>query len=343
MHFFLTVLIFIVILFFYIHIIAQYKKSEDLEIYEMDYSTNKQLQEVCDVKQPVLFQFSIPNLENFTIDRLLEKNSSLDMKVKDVNDYWANPSPSSVDSVGLSLRSLHGLIKTDTSSHYFTENNEDYIEESGLYKELTEVNDFLKPSFSLQTKYDVSTGSKFCVTPLRYHTEYRRFFIVTQGKIRVKMTPWRSKKHLYPIVDYENYEFWSPINVFNPQPRYLSDMDKLKFLEFDVPAGYVLYVPPYWWYSIKYMETDTLVISATYNSTMNILANIPDIIRYYLQQHNTHNKIAKRLIEIKEREQDKELEEPDKELEEPDISTNEANITEKEIQQNIEQLVMEKG
>ena len=34
---------------------TQFKKSEDLEIYEMDYSTNAHLQDVCDVRQPVLF------------------------------------------------------------------------------------------------------------------------------------------------------------------------------------------------------------------------------------------------------------------------------------------------
>ena len=34
---------------------TQFKKSEDLEIYEMDYSTNANLQDVCDVRQPVLF------------------------------------------------------------------------------------------------------------------------------------------------------------------------------------------------------------------------------------------------------------------------------------------------
>ena len=41
----------------YIHIVHQYKRSEDLEIYELDYSSNTHLQEVCDIKQPILFEY----------------------------------------------------------------------------------------------------------------------------------------------------------------------------------------------------------------------------------------------------------------------------------------------
>jgi hypothetical protein len=33
----------------------EYKQSEDLEIYEMDYNNNVQLQEICNVKQPIIF------------------------------------------------------------------------------------------------------------------------------------------------------------------------------------------------------------------------------------------------------------------------------------------------
>ena len=53
----LNISIFIILFFFYIHITQQLKRSEDLEIYEMDYSSNENLQEICDIKQPVLFEY----------------------------------------------------------------------------------------------------------------------------------------------------------------------------------------------------------------------------------------------------------------------------------------------
>ena len=43
--------------------VYQYKKSEDMEIYEMDYISNTQLAEVCCIKQPVLFSYNNINPE----------------------------------------------------------------------------------------------------------------------------------------------------------------------------------------------------------------------------------------------------------------------------------------
>ena len=288
----ITILIFVLVFFIYIHVIQHYKTSEDLEIYEMDYKDNKQLQEVCDVKQPVLFEFHTSAMENITKELLVEKYESYDIKIKDIRDYY-NDSADAGSYVILSLQSSQNLIKTDPGSHYFTENNEEFVEESGLYNSCKSFEDYLKPSFICQTKYDMQFGSKNTNTPMRYHINYRQFVSVHSGKIQVKMTPWKSKKYLKPIDDYENYEFRSPINVWNPQPEHLHEMDKLKFLEFDVNAGHVLYIPPSWWYSIKYVEDDTLLFGLTYNSIMNCIAHLPNWGLYFLQQQNIKKKPAR--------------------------------------------------
>jgi len=158
---------------------------------------------------------------------------------------------------------------------------------------------FLKPYFTVQSIYDIMMGSDKCSTPLKYHTNYRQFLIILSGKITVKMTPFRSKKYLHHNMDYDNYEFWSPINIWKPQSEYQNDMDKLKFLEFTILEGHTLYIPPYWWYSIQF-SSESVILSSTYNTFMNICANSPDIFRYYLQFHTTKKKILKTLnIEIK--------------------------------------------
>ena len=292
MNAFLNIILFLIILFFYIHITHQLKKSEDLEIYEMDYSSNTHLQEVCEIKQPVLFEYKSVNpefFENINIDSL--NIGSNDLKIKEIHDYWKNDD--SVDYVVLPFQSANTLISSDTQSNYFSENNDDFIEETGLIKEYQHNDTFLKPTACLQTKYDILMGSKSVTIPLRYHTCYRQYLCVNSGKIHVKMTPWRSTKYLYPIYDYENYEFRSPINVWNPQKKYRHEMDKIKFLEFDVLEGYVLYVPPYWWCSIKYSEEPTILTGFTYNSVMNCVANIPNWGLYFLQQHNIKKRITK--------------------------------------------------
>ena len=42
------------------------------------------------------------------------------------------------------------------------------------------------------------------------------------------------------------------VDVWNPQEKYMNDVENLKCLEFEVSPGFMLYVPPYWFYSIKY-------------------------------------------------------------------------------------------
>lgn len=293
MDIYFTLFVFVIVLFLYVHIIAQYKKSEDLEIYEMDYISNTNLQEVCNIKQPVLFEFKNINSEIFADLDLdtLQKHESYDVKVKDTNDV--------PEYVMLKYGSFKGLIDTDTKSHFITEGNHEFVEDAGLYSSFAEWNAYLKPNFTVETKYDIMLGSKESSTPLRYHTNERHFLVVSSGKIHLKMTPWKSRKYLHPIMDYENYEFRSPVHAWDNTKNadYMKDVDKLKYLEFDVHAGYILYIPPYWWYSIKYSsEPDTLVLGITYNSIINIMANSPDIVRYYIQQQNTVTKVTRTLV-----------------------------------------------
>jgi len=320
MDFIINVVIFLVILFLYIHVNNHYKRSEDLEIYEMDYTHNPHLQEICDVKQPVIFEFNSVDAELFervnsdTMD-IMENN---DVKVKDIFDYYPMNKVSdewiSVDYTTLPFQSSRKLMKTDVKSHFFTENNGDFVEESSYYTYFRYMDQYLKPSFVVHTKYDICMGSKNATTPLRYHTNYRQFFAVTSGKIHVKMTPYKSSKYLHPYKDYENYEFCSPVYPWTSgtaqssanqsgtaqsaanQTKYANDLDKIKFLEFDVKSGYILHVPPYWWYSIKYSNTDeTIVCGFTYDSAVSMIANTPDLFRYYIQQNNIHKKVAKTL------------------------------------------------
>jgi len=291
-----NIIIFLIILFLYIHITHQFKKSQDLEIYEMDYKNNIQLQEVCELKQPILFNYAPVNpllFEDITIEEL-ETEQSYDVKVKDCNDYWKEDG--NADYVILPFKSALNLIKSDTSSKYFTENNEDYVQESGLTDVFKENDTFIKPNYVIQSKYDIIMGSVNTITPLRYHTNFRQFLIVNSGKILVKMTPWKSYKYLHEYKDYDSYEFRSPINVWNTQQQYKGDMDKLKFLEFQVNPGYSLYIPPFWWYSIQFIgNSENLISGITYTTIMNSLSNIPNYFMYYIQQSNIQKKVTRSL------------------------------------------------
>ena len=103
---------------------------------------------------------------------------------------------------------------------------------------------------------------------------------------------------MYPINDYENFEFKSPINPWNPQNKYKADFDKIKCLEIMLVPGKLLYIPAYWWYTFKFSE-NTSVSCLKYRTYMNNLAISPHIFMFGLQNQNVERKIAKQ-IDIKE-------------------------------------------
>lgn len=304
----ITLFIFVGILFLYIHITAQWKKSEDLEIYESDFRSRSQLQEVCDIRQPFMIRMREHNplfYERIRIDQL-HKHDPVDVSVKDVRDYL-NPHMNTVDSIPMQFHSAVRLFESDTGAKYVSEHNSEFLDETGLDSIFATFDWAMKPDFTVYTNYDVLFGSRRANTPMRYHTHSRHFLAPTTGRIHVKMAPWKSSKYLHPVKDYDAFEFRSPVPVWakpgtvfggspgtQPPSQYAHDLEKVRMLEFDVVEGYVLYVPPYWWYSVQFSSDSTTTVgSITYSTAMNSLANLSDWSVYYLQQNNITRKFVK--------------------------------------------------
>ncbi len=283
----------------YLHIIAQWKKSEDLEIYETDYVSPSQLQETCDIRQPFLFRFREQAKPYYSkLSTNLSKNDTIDVNIKDTREYWSIGQLTTPETVALPLHSARKLLETDTSGKYVSEQNDEFLEESGLDATMATMDWAFRPQFTIATKYDITFGSAGATTPLRYHTHSRMFLAPVTGKIHVKLTPWKSAKYLHGIKDFDTYEFRSPVNVYSPQSQYVSDMERLRCIDIEVSAGTVLYIPPYWWYSLKFSsDTNTIVGGFVYNTVINALANIPDWSMYFLQQNNITRKIARPAVQ----------------------------------------------
>lgn len=335
----ITLCIFIIILFLYIHIANQYKKTDELEIYETDFTDKKHLDDVCELKQPVLIDMKdiLPDLFSNISPETVAQFSHHDINIKDTNDYYNSKDPRSVDSIFLPFSNCIQFMEKDKQSHLFSENNQDFLDESGLIKYYEQCNNVLKPSFTIHAKYDLMFGSCNTWTPLKYHTSNRQFLCVTHGKIKIKMTPWKSSKFIHPYKDYENYEFCSSINPKTPQSTYNSDYEKINFIEFDVLRGNMLYIPPYWWFSIIYLDDPTTFISSiTYSTAINCVSNSWDIILYLLQQQNITKKIKRSSefkIPIVEKHDNNEIDPIVKEIEITSTATQETNevvITENE-------------
>ena len=58
--------IFCLALFIYLHVQFHLKTSEDLEMYEVDQPSKEKLEEICDIRQPVLFDFDCQKIIELT-------------------------------------------------------------------------------------------------------------------------------------------------------------------------------------------------------------------------------------------------------------------------------------
>ena len=282
-----SVLIFIAVLILYSQIIFQLKKGDEIEIYETDYTTNKDINANANLKQPFVFQFGEydTNLKSMPLSKLVAEQGSFDVFVKETADYHADRPPT---SVVLSLSATNGLMKTDTTGKYFSSGNQYFIEETGIQRYYQQLDKYLEPALSVFSRYDLLLGSAGATTPLTYHTFERRYIYITGGKYVVKMTPWRSTKYMAINKNYRDYEFSSPLNVWNAQDP---EFSKMKFVEFNVEAGQVLYVPPFWHYSLKMAGEDDHVASVfDYSSPMNILANAFSITNHLFEKYGPSNK-----------------------------------------------------
>jgi hypothetical protein len=99
---------------------------------------------------------------------------------------------------------------------------------------------------------------------------------------------------LSAVNDYENFEFRSPINPWNVQSLYASDFDKVKCLEVKLQVGQTIYIPAYWWYSIRFGK-NTSLSCFRYRTYMNNVAILPKTIMYLLQNQNVKREVAKKV------------------------------------------------
>jgi hypothetical protein len=295
----ITMFIFCVILFFYLHIQFHLKTSDDLEIYEIEQASKDKMEEICDLRQPVLFD--LPSVEdsdkisNTTNKQyLLDNYPVFEIKIRDTYD-------TNLDSnmcVPVPLHLATKLFDEDTNSTYFSEGNTDFLQETGAIKNMSYNDEFLRPSLVSNCYYDILMASANVETPFRYDLNYRNYYIVTQGSVKIKLSPPKSIKYLYPISDYENFEFKSPVNPWAPQTKYKADFDKIKCLEIILTPGRFLFIPAYWWYTFKF-ERNTSISCFKYRTYMNNIAITPKICMYALQNQNVERKIAKQ-IDIKQ-------------------------------------------
>lgn len=288
----IAIIIFCLVLFIYLHVCFHLKKVDDLEIYEVCQPSKEKMEEICDLRQPVVTDFACDKiLDNCNFNHLKTNYGGFDIKIRNIKEY----DDETELYVPLAINDCAELFKKDKDSKYMSERNSDFLEESGLISYYQHNDMFLRPSMVSSCMYDVIFASLNAESPLRYDINYRNYMLVTHGKVIIRLLPPKSAKYLYPLNDYENFEFISPVNVWNVQDKYRNEYDKIRSVDVTLLPGQMIYIPAYWWYSIKFVKTNTSICAFKYNTYMSALSISNHIIMKLLQRQNTKRVIAKKL------------------------------------------------
>jgi len=311
----ISIFIFCIVLFLYLHVHFHLKRSNDLEVYEIEQPSKQRLEEVCDIRQPTTFEFYNEQLLTQLSYQSIHTNyRAFDIHIRDVSKI--QPSKTIEDKtkiqqkgtehdpvlyIPVTFKIAHEVLKTDTDTKYISEHNTDFIDETGLIKIFQLNDEFLRPYMVSTCMYDIMMASTGTTTPLRYEVNYRNYFLVTQGRIKILLIPPKDTRYLYPINDYDILEFRTPVNPWNVQAEYQDDFDKIKTLEVELFQGMVMFIPAYWWYSIQFIVRETSVCSFKYRTHMNTISIAPQLIMNVLQNMNTKRDTLEKRAFIKNR------------------------------------------
>ena len=333
MNYLISFITFSIVLFFYIHINHHYKTSNDLEIYNIENPSRDRLEEVCNLKQPFVFKFYNEDLMDiFTFNYLSKKFGQFDINIRKIDDYDEDTEL----YLPFSIKRSEKLFNKKSS--YITENNGDFISETGLIRYLNQNDENLKPPLCSNCFYDFIYGSNETCTPLRYSINYRNYILVTNGTAHIKLVCPEDKKYLNHEKDYDNFEFRSKLDLWK-----CGDETKLRILDVTLNRGDIFYIPSYWWYTIKFNK-NTNICTFQYRTYMNNIAILPELTLHFFQKQNT------KLISIKTVKKEKMLKKKnempeeivldnDKEEEEEEEEEDQTRSSEENHEENINDLV----
>lgn len=303
-------LIFCVVLFLYVHVYNHIKTSSYLEVYEIENLSKDKFEDINNFKQPLLLN-NYTLLTNITMDYLISNYPTFDLNLynKQNNSF-----------LKIKMEEFNTIINSDESINYISCNNKDFLEETTLEKILSSNDSFFRPYNICNKTYDIIMGRKNSASQLKYSINSRNILYLSSGQIEVTLCPPKYYKNLHVKKNYELLDYYSDIDINNIQSIYKNDYQKAKFLRVMLNTDQVLIIPPYWFYSIKFLEENTIVFFNSYRTFTSSIAIIPDLFIQTLQQNNLklnmirkidingESVIDKSIISENERENDKETE-----------------------------------
>lgn len=293
MNTFIFIFVFCLVLFLYLHIFYHLKISNDLEIYSVVNPTKHNLEEICDIRQPVMFVMETHLLENININYLQKQYGAFDINVMSYEREADNTNSYEEPIHFIFNEALEVLkVNTDANKGVISMRNKQFLEETTLIKQFKQNDYFLRPPMVSVCDYDVIIGSKHSTTKVVHELNYRNYVMCLDGKVTIRVISPTYKKYVNGQTNYADFEFYSPLNIWNIQDKYKNAFDKVKTMDIVLHKGDVVYLPAYWYYSIQFNEL-SLLASFKYRTYMNTLAILPELGMYFLQNQNIKRQTVK--------------------------------------------------
>ena len=149
---------------------------------------------------------------------------------------------------------------------------------------------FLRPPLVSKCDYDFMSGTAESHI-LRYNLTYRNCFMSTR-KCKCKTDSTKRRKYLQErkimiILNLNHHK------SLERQEKHRNEYEKVKALDVELKEGMILYVPPYWWYSIYYGKMSS-ICSFKYGTFMNTLSILPELSSILI----TRTKYKKEIIKL---------------------------------------------
>ena len=238
----------VLVVVIYLHIRFHLKISNELEVHEIRKPTKKEFEEICDFRQPV----------KMAIGNEISKIGDLFVGMIHIRNVEQSPSYVNVD-----LETADRIFEQDERKRYISERNT----KQGGY----DADTFLRPPLCAFRYYDLMRGSKNVSTPFRYELYYRHFLYVAEGSVEVIIATPNTSEVVDVIKDLDIFEFRTNDNPWDSKTSFRTK----KLL---LSSGDLLYIPAYWWYSIKYMETSDRLYSFKYHTYASVCAMLPKLL-----------------------------------------------------------------
>tara|TARA_Y100000816_G_C26103064_1_gene585147 strand:- start:1974 stop:3014 length:1041 start_codon:yes stop_codon:yes gene_type:complete len=330
-------MIFLIVLFAYLHIHFQLKTSNTTKVFEVDH-TYKKFDDVFDLKQPVVMKslFTRNFFDTFNDENFVNYISSKDVNVKNIQERRGS-------YIKSSLSAAQTLFDSDTSQSYYSDKNKDlFVDILPVYRRGIERDlERFKPPLTSSVEYDIITGSPGVSTNFEYSIRFRNYFIIVEGSATVRMLPPDKVSEVTIKKDYENLSFSSSEDMWDDPGN--------KYVEVNVSHTQGISIPPYWLYSIKLDPSQrTRIFHASFNTYVTDIATINHNCMFLFNKMNRKRVVPNTHTPEKETEdQSKSLPETQEESEhseeepiggtqDPDTSPEKENSDAKTSTQNID-------